>query len=67
MGNKKRETRKYRRLTCSACGAMIPNGSPSISRIFDGFTYCFDSRDCLLIFKKLRVLYGINFFRKIST
>jgi len=38
----------------------------SIDKMFGGFTYHFDSDDCLMIFKKLRTLYGKNFFRKLS-
>jgi hypothetical protein len=35
----------------------------AIAKTFDGLTYRFDSDDCLLIFKKLRAVYGKDFFK----
>lgn len=53
--------RKSQRLTCYACGRAISRKSILISKKFDGFVCHFDSDDCLLIFRKLRAIYGRNF------
>jgi hypothetical protein len=66
MPRKKILTRKSRPTTCEACGRTVSKKSRLISKTFDGFAYNFDSDDCLLIFKKLRSVYGKNFFRKLS-
>lgn len=44
------------------CGRAIGNDRAQITETFDGLLSCFDSSDCLLIFKKFRVLYGKGFF-----
>jgi hypothetical protein len=62
---RKRLARKSR-MRCDACGRAISNKSIIIDKMFDGFAYHFDSDDCLLIFKKLRAIYGKKFFRKLS-
>lgn len=49
------------KMRCDACGKAIPKGS--INKMFDGLAYHFDSEDCLLIFKKLRAIYGKRFFK----
>jgi len=54
--------KRSRLMICDACGSTISKESISISKTFDGATYHFDSDDCLLIFKKLRVIYGKKFF-----
>jgi YHS domain-containing protein len=66
MPRKKTFIRKSRRMVCDACGKVISKKNVSVAKIFEGFTYHFDSDDCLLIFKKLRAMYGKNFFRKLS-
>jgi hypothetical protein len=66
MPRKKTFIRKSRRMVCDACGKAISKNDVSIARKFNGFSYHFDSDDCLLIFKKLRAMYGKNFFRKLS-
>lgn len=48
---------------CDACGKAIPKKGTSIPKMFDGLAYHFDSEDCLLIFKKLRAIYGKKFFK----
>jgi len=45
------------------CGKTISKKDVIIVKPFDGFAYNFDSADCLLIFRKLRSVYGKNFFR----
>lgn len=46
---------------CKLCGRSIGNGR-AVTEVFDGSPSCFDSSDCLLIFKKFRALYGKGFF-----
>jgi hypothetical protein len=53
--------RRKQKLHCDACGKAI--SKKSISKVFDGLAYHFDSDDCLLIFRKLRAIYGKRFFR----
>lgn len=50
--------------TCDMCGRAIKKKSTSIAKIFDGSAYDFDSDDCLLIFRKLREVYGKDFFKR---
>jgi len=66
MPRRKTFIKKSRRTVCDACGRAISKTGNSIDKMFGGFTYHFDSDDCLMIFKKLRTLYGKNFFRKLS-
>jgi YHS domain-containing protein len=66
MPHKKKVAKKSQRLACDACGTIISKKMISIAKTFDGSTYHFDSDNCLLIFKKLRSVYGKNFFGKAS-
>jgi hypothetical protein len=45
------------------CGKPISKKEVQIVEAFDGFAYNFDSADCLLIFRKLREVYGKTFFK----
>jgi YHS domain-containing protein len=63
MRQKKTTTRKSRLLVCDMCGKAISKRDTSIVKPFDGYTYNFDSDDCLLVFRKLREIYGKNFFK----
>jgi hypothetical protein len=49
------------RVVCRMCGREI-DSTASVAELLDGSQSFFDSKDCLLIFKKLRVLYGKGFF-----
>ena len=62
MPQKKTSVRKSKLVVCDMCGKMIPKKNIAIVKTFDGYTYNFDSDDCLLIFRKLREIYGKNFF-----
>jgi len=50
-------------ITCAMCGkAMIDKDQGRrIVEVIDGTLYNFDSKDCVLIFKKFRNVYGISF------
>ena len=45
------------------CGIPVPRGGEAITIKFGRLSYYFDSDNCLLIFRKLRELYGEGFFR----
>lgn len=60
MVYKKRSVRKPKAVTCGMCGRIIPKNG--LTRKFNGIIYDFDSDSCLLIFKKLRAVYGKHFF-----
>jgi hypothetical protein len=47
---------------CLMCGRVIA-ADKTLTRKFDGRDCLFDSKDCILIFKKFRSLYGKTFFR----
>ena len=63
MPRKQTPFRKSKLVVCSMCAKTILKKDISIVKTFDGFAYSFDSDDCLLIFRKLRDVYGKNFFR----
>jgi hypothetical protein len=63
MPQKKASIRKSKLVVCNMCGRTILKKDIQIVKTFDGFAYSFDSDDCLLIFRKLRDVYGKNFFR----
>lgn len=60
---KKKTVRESRSVTCEMCGMPIPKTGTAITRKFGRFSHDFDSDNCLLIFRKLRELYGESFFR----
>jgi YHS domain-containing protein len=62
MPKKKTQIRKSRRLACNMCGRVIQKKDISFARTFDGSAYYFDSDNCVLIFRKLREVYGKDFF-----
>gem|GEM_PF-1888114 len=62
MSRKKKSARKSRSMTCDMCGIPVPKAT-AITMKFGRFSYNFDSDNCLLIFRKLRELYGESFFR----
>jgi len=49
---------------CDMCGRAIQKKNTSIAKAFNGSAYIFDSDDCLLIFRKLREVYGEDFFKR---
>jgi hypothetical protein len=63
MSRKKKSARKSRSMTCDMCGIPVPKTGKEITIKSGGFSYNFDSDNCLLIFRKLRELYGESFFR----
>ncbi len=63
MPRKKVSVSKSRLVACNMCGRAIQKKGTSIAKTFDGFAYNFDSDDCLLIFRKLRAIYGKDFFK----
>jgi hypothetical protein len=63
MSQKKTPIRKSKYMACDMCGRAIQNDDTLIVKTFDNYTYNFDSDDCLLIFRKLREIYGKSFFR----
>lgn len=63
MPRKKKSAREPRSQTCDMCGIQIPKSGTLITVTFGRFSYDFDSDNCLLIFRKLRELYGESFFR----
>jgi len=63
MPHKKILSRKPKIVACDMCGKTIAKKGALAVKTFDGFAYNFDSDDCLLIFRKLREVYGKNFFR----
>lgn len=44
------------------CGKIV-KADKMLRRKFDGRDCTFDSKDCILIFKKFRSVYGKAFFR----
>ena len=66
MPQKKISVRKSKLVVCDMCGRIISKKDVSIVKTFDSYTYNFDSDDCLLIFRKLREIYGKNFFRPVK-
>jgi hypothetical protein len=66
MLKKKTSTRKSKLVVCDMCGKTISKKDISIVKTFDRHTYNFDSDDCLLIFRKLREIYGKSFFRPVK-
>lgn len=62
MPRTKKSAREARSLTCDMCGIPIPKKGTAITKKFGRFSYDFDSDNCLLIFRKLRELYGESFF-----
>ncbi len=66
MARNKRSVGKSGAVTCEMCGRMIPKKEAGITKRFDGIAYNFDSDNCLLIFSKLRELYGRHFFAPVE-
>jgi len=66
MPQKKTPVRKSKLVVCDMCGRKILKKDALIVKTFDRYNYNFDSDDCLLIFRKLREIYGKNFFRPVK-
>lgn len=47
--------------TCAMCGKKINELKQVLVEKIDDANYIFDSKDCALIFKRFRSLYGNNF------
>jgi hypothetical protein len=59
-------TRPKRQIKCALCGKTIlrkkgQQKQHTIVEIIDGTNLTFDTNDCLLMFKKLRSVYGSDF------
>jgi len=47
-------------ITCAMCGKIIPL-EQVIFEIIDNEKYSFDNPECILFFKKFKILYGSSF------
>lgn len=60
-------TKKKSEITCALCGKIIidrgqtENQERIFVEIIDDTGYTFDSKDCALMFKKFRGVYGTSF------
>lgn len=49
------------KVTCAMCGKVIKQHNQILLEIIDDFSYTFDSKDCVIFFKKFKSLYGSSF------
>lgn len=50
-----------RDIKCVMCGKTIAQKTQVLVEMIEGNNYTFDSKDCILFFKKFKSLYGSNF------
>ena len=48
-------------IKCVMCGKTISKKTQVLVEAIDGDNYTFDSKDCVLFFKKFKSLYGSSF------
>ncbi len=48
-------------IKCVMCGKAIIEKTQVLVEVIDGGNYSFDSKDCILFFKKFKSLYGSSF------
>jgi hypothetical protein len=52
-------------ITCAMCGKTIGPQKQILFEVIDGVNYAFDSKDCIMFFKKFKSLYGGSFGARI--
>jgi hypothetical protein len=66
MTTKKKRSLKKRVAICQVCGKRVSkSGIVKDSEISSRSAYLFDSPECMLTFKKLNVIHGEAFLRKL--